>query len=87
LKPEIPCSRALRGIVFTLALAACAERAANEPETAVARTSALCDAYGFRRATDAYRQCVVEVEKAQWRQARSRSRVNCTPMGERLVCQ
>jgi len=63
-------------------LAGCAQpdvqpRAAAEP-------SAMCDAFGLRRGTDAYAQCAAEAEKAQWREARSaRARVNCTPMAIR----
>jgi hypothetical protein len=49
--------------------------------------SALCDVYGYQRGTDAYRQCAIEVEKAEYRQTHSRSRVNCTPMGDRVICQ
>jgi hypothetical protein len=67
-------------------VSACAS-APPEPRTTDAKESALCDAYGVRRGTPAYAQCATEVDKAMWRAARSRSRVNCTPMGNQTVCQ
>lgn len=78
----------MRRSVLALAcfLGACAS-ARPEPGTGGAKDSALCDAYGFRRGTPAYLQCATEVDKAMWRAARSRSRVNCTPMGNQTVCQ
>ena len=71
-----------------LLLAACA--ASNEPVSqrpARAPYSSLCEVYGFRPGTDAFEQCADEVDKAMWRSARSRARLNCTPMGDRTVCQ
>ena len=67
-------------------LAACAQPAVQEAHAP--QTSAMCDAFGLRRGSDAYAQCAAEVAKAQWREARSaRARVNCTPMGDQTVCQ
>jgi hypothetical protein len=67
-------------------LAGCAQPDV-QPHKAAA-PSAMCDAFGLHRGTPTYAQCAAEVEKAQWREARSaRARVNCTPMGDQTVCQ
>ena len=74
------------GVLLTALLGACTasapERHASTPEV-----SATCDSFSFQRGTPAYAQCADEVDKAYWRAARSRSRVNCTPMGNQTVCQ
>jgi len=73
-------------IACWLVLGACAGPAV---QTAAAPPSrAMCDVFGYPRGTPAYAQCATEVGKAQWREARAaRARVNCTPMGDKTVCQ
>jgi hypothetical protein len=82
------CSRSA-AMFATLLLAGCA--ASNESvnqRSQRAPYSSLCEVYGFRPGSDAFEQCADEVDKAMWRSARSpRARVNCTPMGDRTVCQ
>ncbi len=58
----------------------------HEPRAKV-QDDGTCRVFGFKPETEAFDQCVDEVDKAKWRQARSRARVNCTPMGNRTVCQ
>jgi hypothetical protein len=75
--------------LFAVALlASCAApNQASEQASPRAPYSSLCEVYGFKPGTSAFEQCADEVDKAMWRQARSRSRLNCTPMGDRTVCQ
>jgi hypothetical protein len=77
----------VRTVAATVLLLGGCSTPPSSSQSAEPPDSALCEAYGFQRGTDAYRQCAVEVDKATWRQARSRSRMNCTPMGDRVVCQ
>lgn len=82
------CPSASKASVLALALLLCA--CATPPEqssAAVPADETLCDVYGFQHGTPAYAQCAAEVDQAYWRAARSRSRVNCTPMGNQTVCQ
>jgi hypothetical protein len=60
--------------------------AADEAVPRPAPSYAQCDLF-YQPGTDASRRCNVEVDKAFERQARSRSRVNCTPMADYMVCQ
>lgn len=78
----------VNAMTLCLALCSCAQPAVQTSQAPSPPQSALCDSFGYRRGTPAYAQCATEVEKAQWREARSaRAKVNCTPMGEHTVCQ
>jgi len=69
-------------------LAGCAQPEPRSAQTPAPDTSATCDAYGYQRGSEAYKQCATEVDKALWRAARApRARQNCTPMGDQVVCR
>ena len=69
-------------------IAGCAHPGVESVQMAEAPPSAACDSFGYERGTEAYEQCAIEVDKALWRAARApRARLNCTPMGDRVVCQ
>jgi hypothetical protein len=74
------------GVLLTALLGACAV-STPKPQASAPEVSATCDSFSFQRGTPAYAQCADEVDQAYWRAARSRSRVNCTPMGNQTVCQ
>jgi hypothetical protein len=75
-------------LTLCIGLAACAQPAVQSTEAASALPSAMCDVFGYQRGTEAYGRCASEAEKALLREQRAaRARVNCTPMGDELVCR
>ncbi len=74
-------------MLLAAVLAGCATDT-PEKESAAPPDSAMCEAWGYPRGSEAYAQCAREADEAMWRAARApRARVNCTPMGNQTVCQ